>query len=179
MRKLGLVILVIGVLLLAGCSQGEQETMIPFEETEPSNVVISSPDVVLPTDPPSDVNWISPGKIEVGNFYSGARAECVLSVHNGNDFPVTFAVDYRHPDSVEEGWAKPTEEVQDWVIIADATPVIAPFETAEILIVLDMPEDAVSPAPLWEFWVSVKDTSQTGMVTVELCSRWLVTMRGG
>lgn len=177
MRKLGLVILVIGVLLLAGCSKEAQETIIPFEETEPSEVAILSPDVVLPTEPPSDVNWITPGKVEIGNFYSGARAECILSVHNGNDFPATFAVDFRHPDSVEEGWEKPTGEAQDWVIIADATPVIAPFETAEILIVLDMPKEAVSPAPQWEFWISVKDTSQTGVVTVELCSRWLVTMK--
>ena len=29
----------------------------------------------------------------------------------------------------------------------------------------------------WEFWISVLDLSQTGMVTTEIASRWLVSMR--
>jgi hypothetical protein len=98
-------------------------------------------------------------------------------VHNGKDSAASFLVAYRYPDSVGEGYVKPAKEVQDWVIIADPTPVIAPKETREILVVLEMPEDAAVFAPKWEFWISVKDTTQTGMVQTELCSRWLVSMR--
>jgi len=132
---------------------------------------------VLPNEPPIDRTWISPGKVQVGNFYPGARAEGNLLVHNGNDTGASFLIAYRYPDHVEEGYIKPTPEVQDWVIITDPTPVLAPYETRGILVVLAMPEDAAAFAPKWEFWISVKDTTQTGMVQTELCSRWLVSMR--
>lgn len=124
-----------------------------------------------------DRTWISPGKVHVGNFYPGARAEWTLLVHNGKDVAASFAVSYRYPDHVGEDCVKPIEGVEDWVIIADPTPVLAPKETREILIVLAMPSDAAVFAPKWEFWISVIDTTQTGMVQTELCSRWLVTMR--
>lgn len=100
-----------------------------------------------------------------------------MTVHNGNDYNATFEVKYRYPDSVEEGYVEPTTEVQDWVIIAEPTPVLAAHETRDILIVLEMPSDAQAPGDRWEFWISVKDTTQTGMIQTELCCRWLVTMR--
>jgi len=78
---------------------------------------------------------------------------------------------------VGEEYAIPTSEVQDWVIIADPTPVLEAFETREVLIAVVMPEDAESPAPKWEFWIAVKDVTQTGMVQTELACRWLVSMR--
>jgi len=70
----------------------------------------------------------------------------------------------------------PTSEVQEWVIIADPTPVLKAFETREVLIAVVMPEDAESPALKWEFWIAVKDVTQAGMVQTELACRWLVTM---
>lgn len=159
--------LVILSVLLVGCGQAYIPSAVPEE----------IPKVVLPNEPPEDVTWISPGKIQVGNFYPGARAEWNLTIHNGNDTTATFAVTYRYPDHVGEEYAFPTEEVGDWIIIADTAPVIAPKETREILVILAMPEDAAVFAPGWEFWISVKDTTQTGMVQTELCCRWLVTMR--
>lgn len=38
--------------------------------------------------PASTRTWISPGKVEVGNFHAGARAEWVLIVNNGLDTDV-------------------------------------------------------------------------------------------
>lgn len=131
-------------------------------------------------DPPAslmDVNWISPGKVVVANFHPGAVAHYPLSVHNGGDAVALFAVTYRHPDNVEEGYDKPTEIVQEWVIIADESPILQPKETRDISVTLSMPEDADSFSPQWEFWVSVIDMSQKGFVRTELCCRWLVTMR--
>lgn len=52
-----------------------------------------------------------------------------------------------------------------------------PKETRDILVVLAMPKDAVVFAPKWEFWISVIDTTQKGMVQTELATRWLVSMR--
>ena len=130
----------------------------------------------VPGEPPIDKTWISPGKVEVGNFYSGAEAEYPLTVHNGNDSQTTFAVTYRIPDHVASGYSYPPEEAQTWVIIADSTPVIAPYGTVDIAITLQMPKGTDAPDE-WEFWVSVMDESQTGMVHTEICSRWLIDMR--
>lgn len=168
-----LTLLVLGSLGL-GCSAASGSIL--------SNVTpIVSPTSILPPEthkePPITENWITPVKVEVGNFYPGAQAEWFVKVHNGNDAETTFAVNYRFPDHVGEGYVKPTEEVQDWIIIADTTPLLAPFETRTISILLDMPENAIAPGNKWEFWISVIDTSQAGFVRTELCPRWLITMR--
>jgi len=172
-KKLILTVLLAIGLLLLGCT-GYSE---PPGASQPTTPEDTPADVVVHQEPPADKTWISPGKVQVGNFYPGARAEWLLLVHNGNDAVASFEVVYRYPDHVGEDYVKPTKEVQDWVIIADTTPVIAPKETKEILIVLAMPKDAAVFAPKWEFWISVKDTTQSGMVQTELCSRWLINMR--
>jgi len=161
MKKLILLIAAVVVLLLAGC---------------PS----ASPPVVETLEPPPELYdkvWISPGKVEVGHFYPGARAEYAVTIHNGNDQPTEFSVSFRVPGSAEEGYVTAPDEAQDWIIIADPTPVLAAKETREVLIALVMPEAAEAPAKKWEFWVSVRDASQTGMVQTELACRWLVTMK--
>ena len=169
MKRLLVTVLIVGGLLLVGCTG--QNTALP-ETPDVGGVQAGT------GEPPIDQTWISPGKVEVGNFYPGARAEWELQVHNGNSVPVTFAVTYRYPDNVGDGYVKPTLEVQDWVIIADTSPIVAPRSTKNILIALVMPKGAKSPGERWEFWVSVKDMSQTGIVRTELCSRCLVNMKG-
>ena len=179
-------LLLVGLLLACGCTPVTYDYPPPElpEDAPPGSIPIpeepaSSQEgtVILPDEPPIDRTWISPGKVMVGNFYPGARAEWNLLVHNGKDTQASFVIAYRYPDHVGEGYVKPTTEVQDWVIIADPTPILMPKETREILIALEMPKDAISPGKLWEFWISVKDQTQTGMITTELCSRWCVSMR--
>lgn len=86
-----------------------------------------------------------------------------------------FAVYYRYPNRVAEGYNYPGDETEEWVIIADATPVLAPKETRDILIAVELPEGAVTP-DRWEFWIAVMEKGQ-GSVQTEMCSRWLVSMR--
>ena len=180
MKKLLIVFMVIGLLIVSGCAPA----YTPPASTPPASsgsvtAPSAAPDggtTILPDEPPIDRTWISPGKVQVGNFYPGARAEWNLLVHNGKDTAASFLISYRYPDHVGDGYAKPTTEVQDWIIIADPTPILAPKETREILIVLEMPKDATAPGKLWEFWISVKE-SQTTFIQTELCSRWLVSMR--
>jgi hypothetical protein len=158
MKKLIWLLVIAGV-LLAGCTQ-------------------PSPSVQTAEPPPElyDKVWISPGKVEVGNFYPGARAEYSLKIHNGKDEPAEFSVTYRQPDSTGESYVRAPDEAQQWVIIADPAPVLAAKETQDVLIAVAMPKGAKAP-PKWEFWISVKDATQTGMVQTELVCRWLVTMR--
>jgi len=124
--------------------------------------------------PPDDVTWISPGKVLIGNFYPGARAEWNVTIHNGNEASVGFRVSYCKPARVGAG--RQMVEAQDWVIIADPTPVLQPKETKEILIALDVPKGVRGLPDKWEFWVSAIEQGQ-GMVQTELVSRWLVDMR--
>jgi len=127
-----------------------------------------------------DKVWIEPGKVVVGNFYPGARAEWPLTIHNGNDQPAEFSLTFLAASGVDIDtgyvYVAAPGEAQDWVIIADPTPVLAAKETKKVLIAVEMPEGATAP-PKWEFRVVVRDTTQTGMIQTELTCRWLVTMR--
>ena len=159
MKKIILFLAAVIVLLLAGCPA-------------------ASPQIETPTPGPElyDKIWISPGKVNVGHFFPGARAEYPLTIHNGNDQPTEFSITYKEASSTDEGYNQAPDEAQDWVIIADPTPVIAAKETREVLIAVEMPEGATAPEK-WEFWVAVKDETQTSMVQTELACRWLVTMK--
>ena len=171
----GLLVVVLVLGLMVGC---------PTVETPK---VPLTPDVDLPSStngaiqesgiqPPDDMTWISPGKVIVTNFYPGARVEYPITVHNGNSASTSFTISCRPADSVGEPYVKAPPCVKDWVMVVDTTPVLAPRETRDILVTLEMPEDLEIFAPQWEFWVTAIDTSQ-GMIKTELGVRWLVTMR--
>lgn len=88
-----------------------------------------------------------------------------------------FQVQFQVPDNVDAGWAKAPVIARSWVTIAESQPMLAPFETREVLVTLTMPSDAVKFAPKWEFWITATNMSQGGHVHVVLASRWLVTMQ--
>jgi hypothetical protein len=161
MKKL-IWLLVVAGLLLAGCAQPSAPPVTGEEANPPPELY--------------DKTWISPGKVEVGNFYPGARAEYMLTIHNGKDEPAEFSVTYREPDNTGEGYVRAPTEAQGWVIIADPAPVLVAKETRDVLIAVEMPKGAQAP-PKWEFWIAVKDVTQTGMVQTELACRWLVAMK--
>jgi len=173
-----LLALVLTVVLLAGmvgCSTVPAEVPpVPTTPTIPSSPnPASDPDVEARL---VDKTWISPAMVQIGNYYPGARAEWSIRVHNGNDTMAEFVVTYRVPDYVKEGYSMPPVEARDWVIIVDPTPVLAPKETREILVVLVMPKDAKITSQKWEFWISVMEKTG-GQVVTEMASRWCVVMR--
>jgi len=79
------------------------------------------------------------------------------------------------PSSAAEDYVPAPDTAQDWVKIADPTPELAAKANKDVLISIEMPEDATAP-PKWEFWIVVKDITQTGMIQTELACRCLVTM---
>jgi len=159
-------LLIVTVLLLAGCPQpsappGNETPLEPPPEEQADN---------------TDNTWISPPSVIVDNLFPGAEdVEWPLTIHNGKDEPAEFSVTYRVPSSAGEGYVPAPDEAQDWVIIAEPAPMLAAKESREVLIVVEMPEDATAP-PKWEFWIVVKDVTQTGMIQTELACRCLVTM---
>jgi len=91
--------------------------------------------------------------------------------------PTVFSVYFRIPSETTKEYDAATTEQQDWVIIADSTPVFLPLETRDILIRLQMPKQAILGSRSWEFWVAVAESGAQGTIQTELASRWLVTMR--
>ena len=225
---------------------------------------------VPPTDQNSDINgqavgeppetrtWISPGKVQIGNFYPGATAEWPVTIHYGPtetdyftsitaegqtddfavlsrplyqdspdsvqaleclddtdspklndspvavsydaetqtliidglapddnrtlvirysyDLPATFAVYYEPSHNRTDGYEMAPDEAQDWIVIAEPTPVLMPFETREIMVSISLPPDATVPDQ-WEFLIAMVNKSEGGNIAIEMCSRWMISMR--
>jgi hypothetical protein len=164
-----LVILAIFSVGLIGC-QPSNITGLTFPQTTQTTAKVGG-------TPPLTSSWISPAKVSVTNFHDGATAEYPVSIHNGNNVPTMFSVYYRIPDYPRADYALATIQQQSWVLVAEQTPILAPYETRDVTITLTMPDKALAPAPHWEFWIGVMDKTQTGMVKTELCSRWEINMR--
>lgn len=169
------------VLTITGCSVSEISSPTPKPTHTNNNPTITpqptQPTTEYPNEPPNSVTWISPGKVEVGNFYPGATADWTIRVHNGNGVSTDFLVKYRYPDHVGDGYSFPTDSTKDWITISTGSITFGPYETRDIPISLHMPDGAVSPGNKWEFWISVIDNSQEGFVRTELCVRWLISMQ--
>ncbi len=163
--------------MVTGCGGGETASN-PTPTDEPIGPQPVPTELLV--EPPNDVNWITPGKVQVFDYYAGAIAEYPMRVHNGNAEPTVFQVTVRIPDYTASGYLPPTPESLAWVtIVGDETPLGA-YETRDMTVSLNMPWGAVAPALQWEFWVSVIDSSQKTspqFVQEEVCVRWLITMK--
>ena len=101
----------------------------------------------------------------------------MIGIHNGSDEPAEFSVSYRVSDNLTEGYEPAPADAENWVTVAEPAPVLAAKETREVLIVLEMPDDAQAPARRCEFspifagdfeFCSGSDFREIGMVYVDL-----------
>ena len=129
----------------------------------------------LETDRPVALSYdLGKREIKIGGLTPASTR--VVTVRYDHWEYSTYAVYYKTPNALTEGYSVPPSGAKDWIIISDPSPVLAPFETREIQVSVVMPAGASAPNK-WEFWIGVKDSSQGGMVQIELSSRWLVSMR--
>lgn len=166
MRKVAVVSVVCGVLLLCGCAPQSSSPvpMVPEPAVSASGV-------------PADSNtWILPAIVRLGNFAPGDTAEYSIEVHNGKTTQGIYRVMYRVPDRTYEGYTALDAAGVRFVSIEPATLVLGPRETGSVLVTVKVPEYEKPPLA-WEFWVSVTDAEATGLIQHELCSRWAVTMK--
>jgi hypothetical protein len=199
--------------------------------------------------PAFDKTWISPGKVEINNYYAGYPAKGKITLHNGNvkafvetrtvttggeetisSVPLKtelygdlneikisssisedlvaekylpanrclyirgfkpdavrqltlayprytgYSLYCRAPDKPAEGYAGITDT--GWIAFSDPSPVMAPGETRDITVSLNTPVDSDLPDDRWEFWIGVKESGNTSSISIELCSRWRVNMKG-
>lgn len=114
----------------------------PTPTKMPTPLLVPTPVRVLEGQPPDSMTWMSPGKVQIGNFHMGARVEWTITVHNGSSEKKTYQLAYRKPDYTAAGFLMaPRDIVQDWVIVADATPVLGGRQTKDIMVVLEMPKE--------------------------------------
>jgi hypothetical protein len=122
-----------------------------------------------------DKTWISPAKIQIRNLGPGSSVKQNVRIHNGNETATEFLVYYRTPDYVEASFVTAPADARNWLTIGEEILSLAPRQTKEIQVVLNLPEDAQIPER-WEFWIAVKENNGS-QVVAELASRWLITMR--
>lgn len=190
MKKYMVLGILITSLLLTGCTSVVQplekapvstpEVQITPQEAKVHEVVerdYGSKDVAATPsyEEPQDYTWISPSKVEVSNFFPGARAEYPLTIHNGSTEPARFSVSYMEPTREVNGFVKAPEDARKW-LQTEKSVELQPGETTETLVAIELPEDVETPDK-WEFWVAVKDTTQSGIVQTEVASRWMVEMK--
>lgn len=180
MRKILLGVILVSVLVLLGCDssieplrpmpKGEDQVRKQLGEYGVSSTRETSRDKDF-SDAPTGT-WIFPGKVEISNMFPGARAEEVISVHNGGRSEAEFLIYHENvPGEVAP------EGLGDWLFVSDPAPTIGPDEVRDILVALELPEDAVVEDEAWSFLVVVNEASQEGNVRVRNASKWLVTMR--
>ena len=128
-------IMVLWAVMAGGCTPSPTPVPTP-NAAPPYNPIM--PDIVEKL-PPSDLPWISPAKVKISNFYMGAEADYPITIHNGDLKPTKFSLTFSVPFSTSDGHLKAPKEVGDWVIISDATPVLAGRETKDIIVILKMP----------------------------------------
>ena len=180
-KKIGISLILVGVIAISGCSfiTGDLPTPTVVVNTSGGAVVTPDNDIYdagVPTGAPETEIWVSPGKFDIQPYYAGATIKCLIRVHNGNDDTTTFSVKSSIPDNTDSGFVPSNAQSSSWVTISEPNPVLAPFETREIIVTLAMPEGATAPGQKWEFWVCSKDEDQVVMVQTRLCTKFQVTM---
>lgn len=142
MWKLAGVVLLLLTLLLVGCSKSFKAPESIQSQSELRTAISGIRAEQTTQEPPADRTWLSPGKVQIGNFHLGGRAEWNVTIHNGNKLQTAFSVSYRKPDFVgADFYTAPTDIVQNWVIIADTTPLLTPKETRNIMVAVVMPNE--------------------------------------
>ena len=195
--KMAVIALLVLCLLLVGCpkpvtSVPEMDGDVVFDSPpqdildggtiEPYGTIVRDS---VPQDTLVEPSGIKPCKVEIGNFYPGARADeyptgkpIAIEIYNGNLTPAMFSIRFNDDNSnVTDGFMVAPAEVRDWVKISSPLVEIAPKAWGIVNIALEMPEDAESPGDRWEFGILVKDMTQTGFVQVQYNCRFLVTMK--
>jgi len=160
----------------ASITEGETQVLPPSEGQIEGPVTEEG--MTLTFDPADHIDdtWITPSVVEIGNYSPGDTAEYPVYIHNGNDEETEFLVTVITPDSPSEGFVSLPEGNLGWVIIATPNIVVAPKETEKVWISVQMPEDAISPGPKWEFWTGTQ-ALRGGFVAIRLATKWFVTMK--
>ena len=120
---------------------------------------------------------IQPGKVYIDNLYPGAQAEFLITIYNQNDYESTFVVRARTPDYTAEDEGYGIFPHLEWITVTPERVIISAGDTGEVVITVDMPEDADYGGRKSEVWISFNEEGAPGMVQIELASRLFISTR--
>ena len=123
-----------------------------------------------------NVTWISPTDIWIDNYYAGATAEYNLTIHNGKDVAIAIKIGSICPTSTIQGYFVAPAKALEWVKISDVTFVLAPKETRDIMISLEMPKGASIEFEKWEYRITAFEQGQ-GNIEKGMAMRCFVDMK--
>lgn len=76
-----------------------------------------------PGEPPTEVTWLSPGKVFVKHYRPGDRAEWPVTIYNSNYEDMDYTLLCEAPSLLEKGYETPPSGINEWVIFIDPTPI--------------------------------------------------------
>ncbi len=173
-RKTLVVFVMVLLVMLSGCIS--TPTVSPIVPSQP---ITETPQIVQPATEyrtSGAIALVDSGKITVGNFRPGARAEFYLKVYNGKSVDTEVGISYMRPQHTDDGYIVAPDYVSQWVE-GEGIYSVKAGETKEIFTAIEMPKDAERFADKWEFWLGVNDMGQKGTVQTGLASRYLINMR--
>jgi hypothetical protein len=153
----------------------------PIFVNEPTGLVAGSTEAIGLADG---------AKIGVRNFHPGARAEYLLRIANGKNVDTTVGLgylptfrykghelDYFDRSVIDVGYVVAPSYVSDWIVEGLGAYEIGSKEVIEVLVAIEMPEDAEVFAEHWEFRLWALDLTPEGNTRTGAASRWLIDMR--
>ncbi len=106
---------------------------------------------------------------------SGFKANCTRQISLTYPYFTQYSLYCRAPDNPLEGYKSIVNN--EWISFSDKSPIMAPGETRDVTVVLNTVKETQLPDKKWEFWIGVKEVGNKNTISVELCSRCLITMK--
>jgi len=113
-------------------------------------------------------------EVKFSGVYPGWSGNVTLTIINGNDRDRLFAIHVSESTKLADGYEAFPEEYFYWITIQEPSFNTAVGEKREVLFTLTMPEDADYSGKKAGVGIRVQDLSQTGLVQIELESKWYI-----
>jgi len=160
-KRLLLVVSVIGVLLLAGCSSAAPTGNIVYEGNQ--------------TIPTLTTGFgIYGSKVEFNGVYPGWSGTVPLTIVNGQDRDRLFRISVVSPANPKTGYDALPQQYLYWITISQPTITVLKGGNFQVPITLAMPADSDYKGKKAEVRILVEDTTQTGLVQIAVESRWFI-----
>jgi hypothetical protein len=85
MKRVILLVLVVVSVMFTGCATSTSITPLPTPSLPEATKTVEPSAIADVETKLMNNTWISPAKVEIGNYYPGARAEWTIRVHNSNE----------------------------------------------------------------------------------------------
>ena len=168
MRRLLLIAVIAGSLLLAGCTGTETENVVSTPNSMITYVGNQTTDDLA-------IGFGVSCKVELDDVYAGWSDTVPITIVNGHDRDRMFIVSVYSPYNPAEGFEPLPEEYLCWITLSPATLNIPAGSNSQVFVTVSRPKDTDYDDKSAEFRILVEDTTQTGLIQIATESRWFIT----